>query len=153
MLALQHRLNLTTAMVVVLHIVAFEGGQTMTVLSARTGLSTSAVSHLLQRLVELGLIERHDDARDRRAKRVALSAAGSDLVKTITRQRLEELHSSVVLLTPATRARLQGALVDVIAELRSIVAPTSVRAPKPTLKPTKAAPKKAARKTLPKEST
>lgn len=117
-LELQGRLNISSAMMVALHVIAVDGAKTMTELSEQLGLSTSAVSHLLQRLVEIGLIERREDPVDRRVRRVALTAEGQALLSTIMRQRFDDLRASVAPLSEATQRRLEAAIGDVIEELQ-----------------------------------
>ena len=116
-LELLHTHNLTMAMMTVLHIVAFDGTQTMTGLAEETGLSTSATSHLLQRLVELGLVERQDDAVDRRVRHVALTAEGTTLVGRIMKLRFADLRASVVPLSEGTMALLSTAVGRAVDEL------------------------------------
>jgi DNA-binding MarR family transcriptional regulator len=116
-LDLLHTHNLTMAMMTVLHIVGFDGTQTMTGLAEETGLSTSATSHLLQRLVELGLVERQDDAVDRRVRHVALTAEGTALVGHIMKLRFADLRASVDPLSAGTMALLSTAVGRAIDEL------------------------------------
>ena len=85
-LGLLNELGLTMPQLVALHVIAFGGPTTMTRLIERVCLSTSAVSALLHRLVEMGLCERQDDPVDRRQHRVQVTAAGqaaSDLVANL----------------------------------------------------------------------
>jgi DNA-binding MarR family transcriptional regulator len=116
-LHLSHTHNLTMAMMTVLHVVGFEGKQTMTALSEQTGLSTSAMSHLLQRLVEQGLLERQDDAADRRVRRVALTSAGTALLSQMMRLRFADLRASVAPLSERTMKLLGVAVGEAVAEL------------------------------------
>ena len=116
-LHLSHTHNLTMAMMTVLHVGGFEGKQTMTALSEQTGLSTSAMSHLLQRLVEQGLLERQDDAADRRVRRVALTSAGTALLSQMMRLRFADLRASVAPLSERTMKLLGVAVGEAVAEL------------------------------------
>lgn len=120
-------LGLTMPMMAALHVIAFDGKQTMTTLVDHLGLSTSATSHLLQRLVELGLCERTDSPADRRQKLIALTQMGTDFVAEITRSRFEELQASVDPLTPSTRTALFDVLGQVVSEL-SLAMPDIMRA-------------------------
>ncbi len=121
-------LGLTMPMMAALHVIAFDGTKTMTMLVDHLGLSTSATSHLLQRLVELGLCERTDSPADRRQKLIALTQAGTDFVAEITRSRFEELQASVDPLSPSTRTALFDVLGHVVSEL-SLAMPNTLRAP------------------------
>jgi len=125
MLRTLHEHNLSMPMVVVLHLLAFEGPQPMTRLAERTGLSTSATSHLLQRLVEAGLVGRAEVEVDRRVRQIALTPAGDAVIQEMVRQRFADLRASVQPLTPATRARLSEALTAVIDELGAAIGPAA----------------------------
>ncbi len=120
-------LGLTMPMMAALHVIAFDGKQTMTTLVDHLGLSTSATSHLLQRLVDLGLCERTDSPADRRQKLIALTQAGTAFVGDITRSRFEELQASVDPLSPSTRKALFDVLGQVVSEL-SLAIPEIARA-------------------------
>jgi DNA-binding MarR family transcriptional regulator len=120
-------LGLTMPMMAALHVIAFDGQQTMTTLVDHLGLSTSATSHLLQRLVELGLCERTDSPTDRRQKLIVLTQAGREFVADMTRSRFDELQASVDPLSPATRTALFEVLGQVVSEL-SLAMPDIVRA-------------------------
>ena len=117
MLALQTEHGLSSAMVVVMHIVAFDGAQTMTALSERTGLSTSAMSHLLQRLVQRGVMVRSEDPGDRRIKHMALTDKGRGMLSAIVRERFDDLRSSVSSISLPTKLALRGVMSTVVDEL------------------------------------
>src|SRR5690242_20385755 len=53
------------------------------------GRSVSATSRMLDQLVTRGLINRYEDERDRRTKRVALSESGKAFVQAIEQKRAE----------------------------------------------------------------
>lgn len=116
-LRLMSERNLSMPMVVVLNLLAFEGTQTMTRLAERTGLSTSATSHLIQRLVEGGLVDRSERADDRRIREIVLTAAGTAFVGEMMRQRFADLRASVAPLSSSTRGVLAEAIGRVTAEL------------------------------------
>lgn len=50
-----------------------------------------SVGGLVQRAVEAGLVERHDDPNDRRVSRVRLTRAGEDALEQLSVLHLEEL--------------------------------------------------------------
>jgi len=104
-------------MFVALNVIAFDGRQTMTSLVEQIALSTSATSHMIQRLVELGLVERRDNPDDRRQKVLALTDDGGALVGAMMRSRFAELKDSVAPLSAATRTRLHAVMCDVVSEL------------------------------------
>lgn len=116
-LGMLNELGLTMPQIVALHVMAFEGSMTMTRLVERLGLSTSAVSHLLHRLVQMGLCERRDDPADRRQKRVRLTPAGVDVVRRLLKSRLSDTRGSIEPLSAGARSRLSEVLTEIIVEL------------------------------------
>lgn len=112
-----HDLGLTMPQLVALHVMAFEGAVTMTQLAERIGLSTSAVSHLLHRLVQMGLCEREDDPDDRRQKRVRLTTSGLEVARAVLRQRMAGTRASIEPLSAETRRKLSEVLDLVVNEL------------------------------------
>lgn len=116
-LGLLNELGLTMPQLVALHVIAFGGPTTMTRLIERVCLSTSAVSALLHRLVEMGLCERQDDPVDRRQHRVQVTAAGQDVVRRLLQSRMKDTRASIVPLSAATRGLLSRVLGVVNQEL------------------------------------
>jgi DNA-binding MarR family transcriptional regulator len=68
--------DLTKQQLRVLGVVAHEPGLTGQELGARLGVSAPTASGLIDRLVEKGVLERTDDAADRRVRRLHLTAEG-----------------------------------------------------------------------------
>jgi DNA-binding MarR family transcriptional regulator len=110
-------LGTTMPMMVALHVLAFSGPQTVTALSEHLGLSPSATSHLLQRLVELRLATREDDEADRRRRLLAITARGHRAVAELMEARLSELRASLAPLAPTTLRLLHAALASVLEDL------------------------------------
>jgi DNA-binding MarR family transcriptional regulator len=116
-------LGATMPMTVALHVLAFAGPQTMTQLSTQIGLSASATSHLLQRLVELSLAQRHDVPGDRRQRLLAITPRGQRAVDELMSARLTEMRESLAPLSTTTRTRLGLALRAVLTELAAAQKP------------------------------
>src|SRR5271154_4805093 len=96
-------------------VLAAAGPQGMAELAAALAVNPSTATRLCDRLGRKGLARRHRRAGDRRLVRIALTAAGRDLVAEVTRRRRAEL------------ARLLGALPPgqhepVIAAFRAFAA-------------------------------
>jgi DNA-binding MarR family transcriptional regulator len=96
-------------------VLAARGPQGTAELAAALAVNPSTVTRMCDRLVRRGLVRRHRQAGDRRTVRIALTAAGRDLVAEVTRRRRAEL------------ARLLGALPPdqhepVIAAFRAFAA-------------------------------
>jgi len=66
-----------------------EGEQTIKRVAELLGRSPSATSRLLDQLVVRSMINRHEDERDRRVKRVAITAQGRSFIETIEQQRAD----------------------------------------------------------------
>src|SRR3954467_10492077 len=60
--------GMTVQQITAIHALMFEGPCSVTQLTERLGLSVSATSHLVQRLVEQGYARRYEDEADRRSK-------------------------------------------------------------------------------------
>ena len=109
--------GLTVPQIVALHMMRLEGPHSVSELADHTGLSRAATSHLVDRLVGLGMVDRAEDAEDRRQKRVSVTTAGADLVDSLMRARMEGISVVISMLGPETRALLANALEKVIADL------------------------------------
>ena len=59
----------------------YRGGCGISDISTHLDVTAPAASQLVDRLVQMGLLERGEDPNDRRAKQVTLSAKGRDLVE------------------------------------------------------------------------
>lgn len=62
-------------------------------------LSQPALSRLVDRLVDRGLVERTGDASDGRARRIGLTTAGRDLQRTIGRAHARDVSAAMSALT------------------------------------------------------
>ncbi len=74
------RLDLTMAQVKLLFALAGDSPLTVGGLAAQLTVTLPAASHLIDRLVQIGLVERCEDAQDRRRTLVRLTGAGAGLV-------------------------------------------------------------------------
>ena len=79
--------GVTMAQAKVLYVIAAAETLRMSELAARLGVSMSTASGVVDRLVEVGLLERRADAADRRQVIVALTDGGAD-----TLQHMRELN-------------------------------------------------------------
>jgi DNA-binding MarR family transcriptional regulator len=78
------------------------------------GLSLPAASRTVEGLLRRGYLERREDDRDRRVKRVRLTPTGRDAVERLNRARLAGLESFASTLTEAQRTRLSGAIASLL---------------------------------------
>jgi DNA-binding MarR family transcriptional regulator len=72
-------------------VLASRGPQSVAALAVAVGVTPPTASRLCDRLVRKGLIRRREDRHDRRAVRLALTAAGRQLVDAVTLRRRDEI--------------------------------------------------------------
>ncbi len=76
--------------------------------------SNAAASQLVDKLVHQGLVQRTEDAEDRRAKRLNLTAKGRRLLERSLEARLTWTHDLVAHLSPERQAAVVTALRNLI---------------------------------------
>ena len=74
------------------------------------GVSNAAASQAVDRLVQMGLIERTEDPDDRRAKRLALTQKGCELMEKGIEARGKWIEGLTDALTPEQQALITSAL-------------------------------------------
>lgn len=83
-------------------------------LAGELGLSVAATGRAVDALVRVGLADRHEDAADRRVKRVTLTPAGRELVDRLSAGRREDMRRFTEALTEEERTRLMDALAPIL---------------------------------------
>jgi DNA-binding MarR family transcriptional regulator len=91
-------------------LLAGEGELTIKRIAEQLGRSVSATSRMLDQLVTRGLINRNEDERDRRTKRVSLSGSGRTFVQTIEQKRAEAQIAVMAYLSPKERTIVEQAM-------------------------------------------
>jgi DNA-binding MarR family transcriptional regulator len=91
--------------------------RTVSAIATYLGLSRPAASQLIDKLVRSRLVRRAEGTTDRRERHVVLSAKGKRLVERIAAARAARFDSSLATLAPATSARLESILGEVISAL------------------------------------
>ena len=76
----------------------------------RLGVSNAAASQLVDRLVNLNLLERQEDPDDRRAKHLTLTARGESLVLESIEARSRWMEKLATVLTPHQQQAIVSAL-------------------------------------------
>jgi len=89
------------------------GDTTSTQLAERLGVSVQAVSKSVTELERAGYVQRRRDARDGRARTIALTPRGEAMVRTSRLARAELAAEIVEVLGPDRAAALTAALRDV----------------------------------------
>ncbi|MGV1047319.1 MAG: MarR family winged helix-turn-helix transcriptional regulator [Solirubrobacterales bacterium] len=83
------------------------------------GVSVPSMSRAVDGLVKKGLATRVEDPDDRRVRRVAITAAGKDLVETLVAVRQNGMRAFAASLTAAQRRKLDAA-VDALMDREDI---------------------------------
>lgn len=115
-MAIMSEAGLTMPQIVALHILV-HGPQSNHGLVEKLHLSTSATSHLVDQLVKKGFVDRAEDPTDRRQKRLAITDAGTDLLRRLSQERTDEFARALSSLDPQTRMTLVTALDRAVTEL------------------------------------
>jgi DNA-binding MarR family transcriptional regulator len=79
-------------------------------LGGQIGMSLPGASRTVDGLLRRGLVERREDAEDRRIKRLTVTPAGLDALARLEAARLAGIAAYAETLTPEQRARLHDAL-------------------------------------------
>ena len=74
------------------------------------GISNAAASQMVERLVQMGLLERTEDSQDRRARQLKLTSQGQALVERGIEARRAWMESLTTNLTPIQQAMIAEAL-------------------------------------------
>jgi DNA-binding MarR family transcriptional regulator len=96
---------------------AADGEPTVKALAERLGLSLPGASRAVDQLTRRGLLDRREDADDRRCKRLSITDAGRELVHRLDDARREALEAFAEGIAPAHRERLIAALAPILADL------------------------------------
>jgi MarR family transcriptional regulator, organic hydroperoxide resistance regulator len=116
-LAVMSQSGLTIAQLVALHVLVMHGVHTVGGIASCVKLSAAATSHLVDRLVQRGLVARIEHAVDRRQKQVSISPTGRALMERLERARMAGITGLLAQLSPELRGRLVVVLGELMAEL------------------------------------
>ena len=87
-----------------------EGSMTVSELTKVSMVSKPQMTHLVDKLVRLGIVERRPDATDRRVINLALTEHGRVLLGDLKRKVRENIKNSLAGLTPEELAQMAKAL-------------------------------------------
>lgn len=82
------QLNLTMQQLKVLSVLNARDGRSSQELTAKLGVSSATMSGIVDRLVAQGLVRRREDSRDRRVRRIELTAQGRKLMDDLVESSL-----------------------------------------------------------------
>ena len=102
------------------------GGSGVTDLGEHLGISNAAVSQLLERLVQQGLILRYEDPADRRAKKLTLTDKGAQTLQEGIHARQGWLHDLSATLSTAEKEQVAAALKILIDKTRQMEDPAGL---------------------------
>src|SRR5947208_3576218 len=112
-------LELTAAQLKVLFTLAFEGKATIGTIAHILHISPPTASHLVDRLVQAGLVERVEHAIDRRSTLARLTEQGETMVRRLRQGRLDRLRSWLTQLGVQDIAALEQGLHALLRVMRS----------------------------------
>ena len=101
------------------------GGSGVTDLGEHLGISNAAVSQLLERLVQQGLILRDEDPADRRAKKLTLTDKGAQTLQEGIHARQGWLHDLAETLSAEQKGQVTAALQILIDKTKRLDGPAS----------------------------
>jgi DNA-binding MarR family transcriptional regulator len=101
------------------------GGRGVTDLGEHLGISNAAVSQLLERLVQQGLILRDEDPADRRAKKLTLTEKGAMTLQEGIHARQGWLHDLAETLSTEEKEQVTAALQILIDQTKRLDSPAS----------------------------
>ncbi len=107
-------LELTIAQVKVLFTLAFEGKATIGKIAETLGVGAPTASHLVDRLVQAGLVERVEHSPDRRYTLASLTSQGETMVRRLRQGRIDRLHNWLAQLGEQDLAALRQGLEALI---------------------------------------
>lgn len=128
MLAVMNEAGLSLPQMVTLQKLERSGAHSISAIAEALNLSLAATSHLVDRMVNHGLVVRSEDANDRRHKSVVISPAGKVLLDRLVAARVHDIDQAIAVLPSELRSDLQFALTHIVDTLRDAPLPQPKRA-------------------------
>ncbi len=110
--------GLTMAQLGVLLKIQHKGVSGVSDIGSNLGVTNSAASQMLERLVQIHLINRSEDPTDRRVKQIELTAKGRQILQESGQSYTDWLDALVQTMTPAEQEQVRNALVILINKAR-----------------------------------
>jgi DNA-binding MarR family transcriptional regulator len=126
-------LDLSLTHLATLYVLQQHEALTVNRVAATVGLSVSQASRVIDHLVGQGLVSRTEDARDRRAKRVAISPRGRQLLRTFEHD-VTQAQFGVIAELPADDQAVIIRAIDLMAGAAAS-APAAPNRPHPSATP------------------
>jgi DNA-binding MarR family transcriptional regulator len=96
-----------------------EGSAGISEIGERLGVTNAAASQAVERLVQMGLVERTEDPQDRRAKQLALTPQGRAMIEKGIEARSQWVEQLTDALTPEQQDMIISALTLLTAAART----------------------------------
>ncbi len=106
--------DLSISQVRLLHLLNAAGGQSVGDLAGRLGISAATASRACDGLSRAGLVERREDADDRRIRRVHATPTGIAYVEQFAAAKLDAVRELLATLDPGQQQRLFDALAPLV---------------------------------------
>jgi len=107
--------DLSISQVRLLHILHAAGGQSVGDLAARLGISAATASRACDGLFRAGLVERREDADDRRVRRLHMTPTGVAYVEHFAAAKLDAVRELLTTIDTDQQQRLFDALAPLVA--------------------------------------
>jgi DNA-binding MarR family transcriptional regulator len=114
MLEIVGSLELSISQVKALHLLDLVGPRTLGELAGQIHLSPAATGRAVDDMHRMGLVERTEDAADRRVRRVRITTGGTELLARIADSRMAVLEELAGSLDDADQAALSAALAPLL---------------------------------------
>ncbi|HEX5480352.1 MAG TPA: MarR family transcriptional regulator [Dehalococcoidia bacterium] len=98
--------GVTVSQLRVMHLIRQMGAPSQRELTLALKISGPTLSGMIDRLIQRGVIERRDDALDRRITRVSVTAEGDDVLRALEQAGHAVLGEALAAIGPAARQRL-----------------------------------------------
>ncbi|HSN78314.1 MAG TPA: MarR family transcriptional regulator [Anaerolineae bacterium] len=108
--AFMRKSGLSMPQVSALYRLYYRGQCGVTDIAGHLDVSSAAASQMIERLVQQGLLERNEDPTDRRAKQIALSPDGRELMQESIEARVRWMAELTTVLSPEEQDTIVAAL-------------------------------------------
>jgi DNA-binding MarR family transcriptional regulator len=113
--------NLSMPRLVTLCYLRRQGTATITEISEHLNLTLGTTSQAIDQLVNSDMVERHEDAHDRRHKLITLTPCGEEIVTSVRQARHSEIVRRLSDLPPELASSLGTALTEALAALQPVI--------------------------------
>ncbi|MDX9722614.1 MAG: MarR family transcriptional regulator [Myxococcota bacterium] len=129
-LRLLHAAKLSMSQMIALFVLERHLEQSVSQLATMLKLSRAATSHMIERLVRLGYVERQESVVDRRRKLVSLSDKGRALLDRLQLARRKQFVEVLRILDPKVVRRFEEVVSELVTHLREHSRPHANRSPR-----------------------